>query len=52
VAEGKAVMVDGAGFGSLYGSSRNADAFNVKNSVYKEKQDVESYIDPKITSGK
>lgn len=52
LAEGKAVMVDRAGFGSLYGSSRNADAFNVKNSIYKEKQAIESYIDPEITSGK
>jgi NitT/TauT family transport system substrate-binding protein len=50
--EAKAVMVNANGFGSLYGSSRNADAFNVRNSIYKEKQDVESYIDPKITSEK
>jgi NitT/TauT family transport system substrate-binding protein len=50
--EAKAVMVNANGFDSLYGSSRNADAFNVRNSIYKEKQDVESYIDPKITSEK
>ena len=49
---GKAAMVDAAGFGSLYGSSRNADAFNVKNSIYKEAQAVETYIDPAITSGR
>lgn len=49
---GKATMVDAEGFGSLYGSSRNADAFNVANSIYKEKQAVDSYIDPNVTAGK
>ena len=44
-------MVDAEGFGSLYGSSRNADAFNVKNSIYKQSQTVGSYIDPAITAG-
>lgn len=52
LADRKAVMVNANGFGSLYGSSRNADAFNVKNSIYKEKQAVETYIDPNITGGK
>ncbi len=52
VAAGKPVMVDAPGFGSLYGSSRNADGFNVKNGVYKESQPVDSYIDPSVTSGK
>lgn len=50
LAEGKKVMVDKDGFGSLYGSSRNADAFNVKFNVYKTAQDVKSYIDPSITN--
>ncbi len=49
---GKATMVDADGFGSLYGSSRNADTFNVANNIYKEKQAVDSYIDPSITVGK
>ena len=49
VAEAKKVYVDRPGFGSLYGSSRNADAFNVKFKVYKEAQDVKTYIDPTIT---
>jgi NitT/TauT family transport system substrate-binding protein len=52
LAEAKPVMVNANGFGSLYGSSRNADAFNVKNSIYKESQAVDSYIDPKVTAGK
>ncbi len=50
MAEAKKVMVDKDGFGSLYGSSRNADAFNVRNNVYKTTQDVKSYIDPAITN--
>lgn len=52
LAAGKATMVDAEGFGSLYGSSRNADAFNVANNIYKDKQAVESYIDPNVTVGK
>lgn len=50
LSDGKKVMVDQEGFGSLYGSSRYADAFNVKFDVYKEKQDVKAYIDPSITA--
>ena len=50
IEEAKKVYVDKPGFGSLYGSSKNADAFNVKFKVYKEAQDVKSYIDPAITN--
>ena len=50
MADAKKVMIDKDGFGSLYGSSRNADAFNVRNNVYKTAQDVKSYIDPSITN--
>ena len=32
-------------FGSIHGSSKTADSFNVKNGVYKEAQDVDTYID-------
>ncbi|MFY9294234.1 MAG: ABC transporter substrate-binding protein [Methylorubrum rhodinum] len=52
LADGRAVMKDADGFGSLYGSSRHADAFNVKFEVYKTPQDVKSYIDPALTDGK
>ncbi|WP_311273980.1 ABC transporter substrate-binding protein [Methylobacterium sp. WCS2018Hpa-22] len=52
LAEGAKVMKDADGFGSLYGSSRYADAFNVKYEVYKTAQDVKSYIDPALTDGK
>lgn len=38
----------GDGFGSLYGSSRISDAFNVDNDVYKEPQPVDDYIDPSV----
>lgn len=48
LAEGAKVFKDADGFGSLYGSSRYADAFNVKFGVYKDAQDVKSYIDPSI----
>ena len=49
IAEGKKVMVAKPGFGSLYGSSENADKFNVKYKVYKDPQNVKSYIDPALT---
>jgi NitT/TauT family transport system substrate-binding protein len=50
LAEGKKVFVKDKGFGSLYGSSQISDDFNVKYEVYKEKQDVGSYIDPSLTN--
>jgi len=34
-----------AGFRSVWGSAKIADEFNVKNEVYKEAQDVPTYID-------
>jgi NitT/TauT family transport system substrate-binding protein len=37
--------VKGPGLDSIYGSTANADAFNVANGVYKTKQDVDGYID-------
>ena len=50
-AAAKPIMVKGGGFDSLYGSTSNADAFNVKNGIYKDRQVIDSYIDPAITSG-
>ena len=50
LAEGKKVFVKAEGLGSLYGSSAIANDFNVKNEVYKESQDVDSYIDPALTN--
>ena len=46
LAAAKKVFVKGDDFGSLYGSSVNADKFNVRNGVYKQSQDVSAYIDP------
>ena len=50
LAEGRRAMVDKPGFGSLYGSTRNANAFNLKFNVYKTPQDAKSFIDPSITN--
>jgi NitT/TauT family transport system substrate-binding protein len=45
----KVIAKKGSGFDSLAGSSSVANEFNVKNSVYKESQDVTSYFDAKLT---
>ena len=46
LADGKAVFVQKEGLGSLYGSTKISDAFNVQQGVYKTPQNVGSYIDP------
>ena len=51
VAEGKKVFKKADGLASLYGSSKIADEFNVANDVYKQAQDIGSYIDPSLTTG-
>jgi NitT/TauT family transport system substrate-binding protein len=48
--EGKKVFVKADGFKSLYGSSKIADDFNVKNGVYKQPQDLAKAIDPSLES--
>jgi len=45
LADSKKIFVKAPGFGSLSGSSKVADDFNVANGVYKTAQDVDSYID-------
>jgi NitT/TauT family transport system substrate-binding protein len=50
LAEVKAAMKKGPGLDSLYGSSTNADAFNVANGIYKEHQKIDGYFDPSIVS--
>jgi NitT/TauT family transport system substrate-binding protein len=50
LAEGKKVFEKADGLGSLYGSTAIANDFNVKNEVYKESQDVDSYIDPSLVN--
>ncbi len=49
--ESKAAFKKGPGLDSIYGSSKMADDFNVANGVYKQHQDVDSYIDPTMTEG-
>jgi len=53
LAEAKAIMApagkDATGFGSLYGSTRIANEFNVEYEVYEELQDIDAYIDTSLT---
>jgi NitT/TauT family transport system substrate-binding protein len=50
LAEGAKVLSSkSAGFDSLVGSSKIANEFNVTNAVYKESQDVTTYIDSSLT---
>ena len=51
IAEAKKTFEKADGLKSLYGSSKIADDFNVANAVYKEHQDIDSYIDPSFTEG-
>jgi NitT/TauT family transport system substrate-binding protein len=46
----KIIAAKGPGLDSLAGSSATANEFNVKNSVYKDSQDVVAYIDPTLTT--
>jgi NitT/TauT family transport system substrate-binding protein len=49
LAEGaKIIAAKSAGFGSVAGSSKIADEFNVANEVYKEAQNVAFYIDASL----
>ncbi|HEX2791825.1 MAG TPA: ABC transporter substrate-binding protein [Steroidobacteraceae bacterium] len=50
VAEGKKIFVRADGLGSLYGSTQNADDFNVRNAVYKQPQKIDGYIEPSLTA--
>lgn len=45
---GQKIFAAKTGFGSLYGSSKVADDFNVDNGVYKTHQDLDDYIDDSI----
>ncbi len=50
VAEGRKIMVKADGLGSLYGSTQNADDFNVHNAVYRQPQKIDGYIYPALTA--
>ncbi len=46
---GKIMSTQSETFGSLSGSTKIANEFNVANGVYKESQDIPSYIDASLT---
>lgn len=46
----KIIASKSSGFGSLTASSKVANDFNVKNGVYKDSQDVSTYIDATLTA--
>jgi NitT/TauT family transport system substrate-binding protein len=50
LAEGRKVYVKGDGFGSLYGSTRAVNEFNVGAGVYKAPEPIEAYLDPSFTA--
>jgi NitT/TauT family transport system substrate-binding protein len=50
IGEARKVFVKADGLGSLYGSTHNADDFNVRNAVYKQPQKIDSYIEPALTA--
>ena len=50
-AEAKAAFVKSDALSSLYGSDMNADAFNVRNGVYKQPQNIADYIDGSLLGG-
>ncbi|PRG96303.1 ABC transporter substrate-binding protein [Burkholderia gladioli] len=49
-AAAKQAFHKGTGLDSIYGSTANADRFNVRNAVYKQAQDVPTYIDPSLVN--
>src|ERR1700691_3923216 len=50
IAEAKKILVKADGLGSLYGSTQNADYFNVGNAVYKQRQKIDGYIEPALNA--
>lgn len=48
--EAKKVFIKADGFGSLYGSSKISDDFNLKYEVYPEAQSIDGYIDSSLTT--
>lgn len=52
IEDGKKVYVNGTGFGSLYGSTKFVNDFNVAQKVYKAPEKIDNYFDPSFYSGK
>lgn len=50
--EGRKIYVKGNGFGSLYGSTRAVNEFNVGAGVYKKPENIDAYLDPSFTHAK
>lgn len=50
LAENAERLADVAGLGSVYGSSRIVDEFNVANKVYEKPEHIESYLDPSMVA--
>jgi NitT/TauT family transport system substrate-binding protein len=50
LADAQKAYVKAPGLMSVFGSSKVADDFNVKNAVYKVSQDPDSYLDPALTT--
>ena len=50
-AEAEKAFVKSDALSSLYGSDMNADAFNVRNGVYKQPQVIADYIDSSLMGG-
>ena len=50
IAEAKKAFQKGEGLDSLYGSSKNADAFNVRAGVYPKTHNLDGFIDPSLTA--
>jgi NitT/TauT family transport system substrate-binding protein len=48
LAEAKKAYIKSDALSSIYGSDANADAFNVRNGVYKTPQDISDYIDDSL----
>ncbi len=50
IADAKKLFRKAPDLGSIYGSTQNADAFNVRYEVYKQPQKIDGYIDPSLTA--
>lgn len=50
LAEARKIYKPGTGLGSLYGSTKIADDFNVKYGVYKKAENINAYLDPSVTN--
>ena len=49
--EAKAFYKKASGFGSIYGSTKISDDFNVANKVYDKPLDIDAYLDASLTTG-